>query len=479
MYNFAILNFIKMMRIKKWILLCICSLGLFNISNGQDTLRKEREYQMRYWKYRDRFTTYFIHHGQQPGDGFVCGRRNEDNGTGMKFGQHGIYLGYWMGVLATEYRLAKNSGMDTCYLEQVRDEISETLNTYEYMDNCEEQWGKPDKVDGFFVRERVPSDYLTTSFYAPMYKADLNRGLTPFHVFDTAIGAFAGLEKGQPGWVDVVLVNPQGAKESMSQDEAYGVMMGLALIVKCVDDEQIVSRAKDYTDKIAKHILTIGTDCRRNYYTSPIFTILDPDCKPVRAGSSTYALAFGIAYAASAVTGKPFDDYRWKDQPKAMGVQTLWAELRHSINNKVFPNAMPEYNHAMIATLAALGDGWGKNTEQGLIYNTYRPGGDKPFDWRSFYLTLWRFLQDKPQNQEEKELIEAELSSAPPHGPYRYSNTNYAPGGWAYLYRYRATFAEQAGQHYFSGNFNGADYMLMHNLYRLVYLDGKYDLTKN
>lgn len=57
-----------------------------------------------YWYYRNRLQ-YFVVPGDLKGEGQVVTIRNRDDLNNIGFGQHNIYFGYYLGMLATEYYL--------------------------------------------------------------------------------------------------------------------------------------------------------------------------------------------------------------------------------------------------------------------------------------------------------------------------------------------------------------------------------------
>jgi hypothetical protein len=447
----------------------------------------------RYWKYRERFDTYFMYKGFQNGEGHVVCIRNRVNPKNssemvpnLGFGQHGIHFGYYLGMLATEYLLLKIYHQPEA-ANNTLNELHLALTAYiEQMDKCENQWDKEELIDGFFIRENVPPDFLSdTSSYGLAHKQHFNQGLTKENVWDTAQNTIAGVPSGHPGWVETVDVSPLNKKPPMSQDEAYGMMMGLALIARCVPE--LKDEAADLFEKIALHIINKNP----NYRCSPIgYYIYKPDCKKVSesSGGSTGTLGYGIAAAAAAVTGKGIsyfmNTYNNKNvkSEKSITYDRKFADRLVKKGNikllwNIASNGVPgnqEWNRSMVSTLAAMGDSWYPRTDKGIANNAlHKKRKTVSHDWRSFYLTLWRFLYDQSGNLAEKNLIENELAAAPWEGPYNFVNakdtSNHAKGGWAHEYRYRATISEQYRGTGHKGVFNGLDYMLMYNLYQLVY----------
>ena len=453
----------------------------------------EMENLQKYQYYRQRFDTYFMVVGNNLGESLVVCNRNRNLGANICFGQHGVHFGYYLGMLATEYALLERDNQPLQATETLNELVS-ALDAYcKQLDKCENYFGEEKRLDGFFIRENVPIDYLdSTKDLGQYHLSRLNKNRTSEQVYDKNTGSFFGLEKGEPGYANA-LFEVEAQKLPMSQDEAYGVMMGLALVKKCVPN--LAEKAKYLFELITLHI--IGKN-GQNGCPNEGYMIKKPDCTSISesTGGNTAFFAYGIAAAAEKVTEKPRETFinTFSAADRKYSVQNYWhkGKLYTPIgkNNmyyiwKICGNGVPgqqEWNRAMASTLGAIGDSWGKRTDKAITKNVYWTKGEKKHDWRTFYLSLWRFLHDKQGNETEKQMIVKELNSAPQYGPYNYKSadfpTNFAGGGWAYTYRYRATISEQFEGSTFVGTFNGLDYMLMYNLYQLLYATSDNSLPK-
>ena len=468
------------MKMQKFILF-LCIFLITNAITAQD----EQKNLDKYVHYRQRFNQYFMYVGDKSGESLVVCIRNRDFKPQLCYGQHGVHFGYYLGVLATEYTLLTRNNQPQ-QADKTLKELLSALSAYEeQLDKCEQYWNKEKCLDGFFIRENVPLNYLDTSTETGKTHFEyLNTDLTAENSWNSDSNRMIGLENGKPAWVNG-LYEVYAQKDPMSQDEAYGVMMGLALVAKCVPP--LAQEAKYLFELISLHI--IGKNACQNCGGEG-YVIKKPDCLSVSesTGGVTAFFGYGIACAAAKVTGKEIDYFYNTFNSKKLSSmvndysQTGKMKLTIGGNNMYMlwdmcKGGIPgsqEWNRSMASTLAAMGDSWGKKTEKGLINNCYWTKGTKPHDWRSFYLSLWRFLNDKPPNREEKELIKSELNAAPFEGTYNFKTeenpTNFATGGWAYTYRYRATIKEQfEGDGHLRGVYNGLDYMLMYNLYQLIY----------
>ena len=140
--------------------------------------------------------------GIEKGEGQVAGIRNklywhfdENLGKNLDFGQHNIYFGYYIGVLATEYYLLWLAGK----IEDRNNTENELLNALNqwinYLDNCETLHYPPETNDddGFFIRTDVdPINFFNPTLSSGQHHLSvLNKDLNVNHdVYSNLIYAF-------------------------------------------------------------------------------------------------------------------------------------------------------------------------------------------------------------------------------------------------------------------------------------------------
>jgi hypothetical protein len=129
------------------------------------------EEAMRYWYYRDRLQ-YFVYPGTEDGSSIIMTCRNSNgNGidndaigqyNGVEWGQTQKTNGYYIGLLATEYRLLLNNGQNADASKTLQ-ELDLALDALIRLDNCEdlEPWNSTEYFDGFFIRSNVTLKSLT------------------------------------------------------------------------------------------------------------------------------------------------------------------------------------------------------------------------------------------------------------------------------------------------------------------------------
>ena len=418
---------------------------------------------LKYWSYRKRLE-YFVMPGQSRGESQIVGIRNRmDYGANdINFGQHSIYFGYYLGVLATEFKLLQNSN-DTIHSYQTKNELYFALYQFvNYLDKCEHLLFKNcnDSIDGFFIRYNIPCDFLENTKNKSYFNKDLNSKNT----FDSLSRTFKDLPPGHPAWIDKVS-ECDTIPQIFSQDEAIGLLLGLALVYKCMPDssyEKILAR------QIAYNVINYIRNSSRLY--GKALSLRWIIYKPSGVKLKTREGGFAFLYAQGFMKALTFFDIKndnfWRKLTRYP--QDLFFQC-----SQFFPGPNPD-NNTMITTLAAIGDSWRATIPLfGLVFriNTTRYGIKHKTsyqDWDAFYLLLWDVLNSK-NNLKTNDFSKAldQLNKAPVNGPYNYGKRNNPEGtGWSSSYKFHLKKKFQMGlKDGILGNYNGLDYMLFHNLY--------------
>jgi len=510
---------------KRFIFLII-SVNIYSFIFAQNDV----DNMLKYWNYRNRLK-YFVIPGTRQGESEILAIRNFTssatpliaNDTLHKLsdiGQHGVYFGYYLGTLATEYKLLSDYGQDSSAENTLLD-INLALHQFEnYMDRCEYYWDYPDVTDGFFVRDNMPCDFLDTipvggngySVNGERHLDVFNKNLTlANNHWESSSQSFGiGVPRGHPGYSDLIDARMcdglKDKKEPMSQDEAIGVLQGLALIRRfCPVNSWEYSKSKE----IACNIITFIRNEYEDNGNLPIrWLIFEPDGSAVKddddwswlfGPGDARRFAFGFIKAAHYFDNTCNNNYA---DPEAGLDEANWEPVGLLPNPKI-------YNNSMSATLAAIGKSWhiGITINLGCCWNwcpswlpcvhipAYIPAtgwGIKNvtsyYNSETFYLMLYEALHNKSTEYMNQSKALTQINSAPCDGPYDYSYNNiYGAhaggdqyGGWASSYRWRKEkWAQEGYVSYISGNdtswhdnhgnYNGLDYMLFYNLYNIIY----------
>ncbi len=464
---------------------------------------------IKYWFYRDRLNKYFVIPGQQIGESQVVCVRNRINPyhlddpndtfkTNIDYGQHGTYQGLYIGVLATEYYLLTKNGQ-TADANKTYNELYDALHTESLYNDfyAESFWGKTDNNDGFFIRENIPCDFLDTAntfvndhaftIDGKRHLDLLNKKLKPSDRWNSSSKTFGTLPKGHPGYVNhnvssicggtsySTAVSPStedspAHPESMSQDDAIGLILGLSLTAKLADGTACQVIAKDMIDKILTR--TLNLDFQNNGVP---FVLFEPDGSVVgedpnfnvwhklaglsNKGGISWPLGPGLFESGYKLTG----NLKYRAWP------IIWAILESTYLG--YPAQQIVWQLVM--------EGAGKYddlTAMLLAYGNYSSariqGITHKKNWDTFYTLLWEVLNDrrrKPHHQTDlltKSLDQ--LNNGPCEGPYCYDNLTFSGGGWGATYKwFKGNDAQNNGDYGFAGNYNGTDYMLLYNLYHI------------
>jgi len=447
---------------------------------------------LKYWYYRDRLK-YFVVPGEKQGEGDMAGVRNRmyylfPDYYNLDFGQNCVYQGYYIGILATEFRILKDNGKDIDALNTEQELVYALKQFYNFLDRCEHWWGDPDLNDGYFIRTAVPFDFndlfepagITSSwnhfFQSERHLNILNHKLNNTdHDWD-AISQSFGNPRGHPGYcgdyIGGAVINgsslgQSGFPEWYSQDEAIGLLMGLALVSTCMPDASIIVEETGKNSQLTAQefaLLIIERICGNDTWkiNNP-----DPNGNPPHHN----CISFAYGYAAAG---------HWFSNGTIPTLHYFTNEYNECMARGWWNNgdAMPAglTNHVMASTLAALGSSWhsqiflppacpiiNSNNTEATITNLL-----ENYNLHTFYMLLYKILHpDVTLSNDPFPLSILQLNGAPYEGPYNYGNGIHSGNGWAYTYKWRGNLSEQ-NDGSTMGNFSGCDYLLFYNLYLLT-----------
>ncbi len=208
------------------------------------------ENHTKYWFYRKRLTDYFIKVGEGKGESNVANTRNEiiygTSRKNIRFADQGVALGWYIGVLATEYKLLKDNNQP---IDQTSKELFYALKAFKQMDLWDNE------IDGFFSRRdsrlNDDSDFNIEGRNKNLALSDIH-GTKPL---------------GHPTYIDEFTTESDGSitqTHPMSQDQAIHLIMGFALINKCIGNDQFLTingetiyfkqEARNNVDRIINYI---------------------------------------------------------------------------------------------------------------------------------------------------------------------------------------------------------------------------------
>jgi len=390
----------------------------------------------KYWQYRHKLVTQYMLIGDEQGYSLPASYINPGLER-MKWTDNTIWLGWYIGTLATEYHLLHNPRYDGFHDGDSTQRRADNLNelyfalkalirldetaetSFTWNANC----GIPNARNGFFIRDDVPTNY-TDSF--PGYQ-----------------------------FVDADYVEINFANE-MSQDQAYHVLLGLSLVKRFVPDTVVVNGFNLHQEAIDQALL-IGAWIHQDNWL-----IKNPACgnKDVDRGHDASLLARGLSRALLYLSDGTVD---YGNDVSTIG-DFAWTNL-------ATPSPLvTSDNLHMTMALASIGEGWGAPTLDNLVALS---DTNKWFAYPLLYIAL-RDTNSVSNYAQHKPLIhfwaDSMLNEAPFDGPLStYPNQN------GHGYGVNNRFIRPRVNHYAGINpneeghqWNGLDYMLLHNLQLIV-----------
>lgn len=450
----------------------------------------------KYWHLRHRLVNQFMAVGPNAGESLPASGRNHNETGFLDWSETPRYVGWYLGVLATEYRLLKNNGQST---DRTLSELYYALRAVIRLDeNAEKQWypSSSGEINGFLMRDDVPLDFLDSH-------PQLVTGQSP---------DFITPQSGMTGPVDHIssayagFQNDYTKKRAASNDMYSELIMGLALVKKCFDTNvdkgvlnfvdyyyggmiatNIYSTVEEEVDRMVRYIKN-GSNCSLGGTVCNTWVIVDPDGNaiPNEDGGAAYPYAHGIAKAGQYITGT---DYTGNGSENIV-YYGLWESFQDCYDRVHYNNIRIAMNYASVC------DCWksisGANTTaKSIVFqgdwdhiNSCGIMQENHYGFDLFYGAVHRYLHDYGAGDEPSlDLCKMQqiLTDAPFDGPYFHCldwatiitgitcvNKDAAPNGWASSLRFSVNpfpeLSQTTGGDAYRGNYNGLDYMLFHNL---------------
>jgi len=292
----------------------LLSLLLFQFVSffGQDNLPK-------YWAYRDRFNKDFVKIGSLSGESMLMSARSigfaysgaDTEPDGFKpsriyFQDATIYLGHYIALLASEFRLLSLNGED---VQPTLNELRYALLALNRLDLDAEEYlsqginsQTPDDVNGLLLRDDVGSDFYDNFQYDYSQIFDRPCDFTMTHSDFTPVVQYTG--DGYTAGQQLVF-EPENV---MSLDQITTIMTGLRCVFDFLPDAPVPitgqtdfnlhDEAQNIALRILHYIMAVEDGCNDSAHPCLIFKILnwDGDFVP-RGGDLTFAAPQLIALA--------------------------------------------------------------------------------------------------------------------------------------------------------------------------------------
>lgn len=488
--------------------LCALFLGMTFMSRAQ----QDETNLDKYWTYRDRFRKNFIKVGNGHGESIPITTRRinwahsqDQSSSALYWSDATIYLGHYLQVLATEHKLLSNAGQNT---EATENEIYFALRTIQRLDeDCEPYHGNDDVNMGFsnglILRDDVPFNFKDAfpNDYSMIFNSEcsfqyIHSDYNPLHIWsgDNAPGSY----------------EEYNDKNIQSLDQLLDLFTGLYVVWKLVPDMVIQPTANDPGMQLHNYIAsTAGRFYARlenDNFMIKKFNSNDnvprgANCWPeadmfrkitmeMFGGTISYAGFLQELYGMSPIEAMNLAEDGGISLIGLDGVNTTsheeiegfwhlmdYTNIPLSDNGLCFPllyggqicffeGPLNDDNLHIIMQTATVANYWGHDY---LQMNSNAP--ENAFYWYPLLSSVLHH-NNNPLNMDQ-EFYRNFLSSAPCEGPWADpNNLNLsAPNGWASqsMLFHPSNALNGPGDPSFRGEYSGLDYMLYHNLYRLIW----------
>jgi hypothetical protein len=347
------------------------------------------------------------------GNGIVPGK------NGMAEWMDGtVHWAQYAAWLSTEYFLQWKNGND---VSSLRKEISYAWYALSRLDKASKiKYGRKPQEDGFLLRDDVPTA-LAAKFPG-------------MHCVKSGEVCRTGIEDGN----------------MMSQDQVIYILWSAAITTKLLPDT--ITSSLD--GMLMKEKIKTKCDQIIHYFRITDWQILDPNGNKVPIGFSAIGYSFAIARIGKIITGKNYQN--WSSIVNGRPIWTTIMQIPYDKNNPT----QTEVNMGMQLALSSV-----------IGYPSY----SRFTQWcegagMEIYLLVDALFRNRNVDSYQP-MFEKMLNDAPAHGPcYMTANCSNA-FGWSGENRwfhpnYRNGSNDQRG-----AKFNGLDYLLLFNLYQIVYSD--------
>ena len=427
----------------------------------------------KYWYYRSRFLNDFIKVGLNPGESIPMTERQayQFGSNDAKYSDGSSWVGYYLGVLATEYYLLKQNNQPT---DSVRHELCCALFAFNRLDRfAEYAYGGIHDLNGFFCRDDVDANFIQNN----LRHFNFGLNLSPPQQTGFAVGSYI-TNVNTSDYVDFQnsLFGSDNFVESV--DQVSDLIVGLSLVAQFVDasamDPDPLFRFQDQETSILQEARSITYRIVHFIEQNPFWRIINPVTNTVVGNGGGYVGGFSFPLAQAACRISNFYSPQFAPYTRCIEYNDIftrtvgyyqWFAIRPNQMNNVI-NGVIKGNFQAVAnsdySQPTLGLG-------NITFNLMSQANYWDIEWQ----TLLRQVLYGGANLVPGNFYQSIIDDAPPCGPYYYSNPlsyyntdwfctdrlEHPPGGT--LHNYPVHDGAE-------GEYKGLDYMLYHNLYYIV-----------
>lgn len=411
----------------------------------------------KYWAYRARFlgengSAGFVDVGIGPGKSLPISGRNPradcqndyfithsgcDRHTGkglLHWVDATVFLGYYIALLATEYRNLKYSNAST-QLEVTKYELYCALKAVERLDGAAEvALGLEPAIDGFFIRDDVPSAF---------YEGEKERMKRRFSKVD---GTDFDCVKSSYACGD----NQTDDGSFISQDQVLALLFGFSFVYELMEDVVMPESDTTYSDYAA-----LLTHRIVNYLADSKWRIRGPKGEKVsnRWGGDVRGFNNAIAKTANRMCGGKYRKNYHRGSSRVLG----WA-INGTMNWGFGLQA--GRNKSMILESVICSGKW----------NSRKMAKRSKKSDKVMYALAYSIVHNKALHKKiKRKEIEDLLNTAPIDGPCFGTPNCEAPNGWKSSDRWWHSDHKNGNPYGAHFEYSGIDYMLLYNLYHALY----------
>jgi|GEM_PF-1493855 len=283
----------------------------------------------KYWYYRSRLRNDFMLVGSGPGCSIPMEERglyyrpsesssgpftfpDPWNGESAQWGDAMGELGYYIGVLATEYKLLELNGQET---DSVRLELFYAMDALNRMDYWAEtafsqatSTVHAPTINGFMVRDDVPSNFIDNNFKHFNYFG--NKGFCSKIKINNLAGSSGTHAIKTGGHWDGIVYRENYGGAYISQDNWYNCLVGLALVRKLLPNPSTYNTMnfKDGTSNINQEAFAIALRVQDYFKRYAFWELTYPAGNLI--GSNDGGIAYGYSFPHSEALNK-MDKNKW------------------------------------------------------------------------------------------------------------------------------------------------------------------------
>lgn len=479
--------------------------------------------QLKYGWMRYRMRNYFQHMGTDEGESLPAGIIREykvcKNLPGpsriVDWGDGTIFHGWYLGVLGTEYKLLRQQNQSA---DSTLKELFLAFEAFDRLDyNAEIVWSNfngitkrgfvnpvewdstnrnwigslPGKVNGFFLRNDAPPDFVKHFPFA------VGIGSALSGVYDPSDTVYYGEWKVCPPFT--YKAHTYYPMNEPSHDQIFPLLMGLILVYECSDENAVYNgqnlgerarltalRMIDFYDQAWKYRNPVRTEFG--------FDCNEDGCLPYNGGGNSIFYSYPLA-----TLGNYFKNGM---KLESRGLKQIFKELNNpymtgnsAVTGALWRNMPPLFfnhhvNHHMEVVIGSISNTFAGISKTKNARFIWERSHDQEIGWEFYYL-LNKFLYPNKTNFWPEDQIQYELNICPVNGPHWLFDDKKKPeftAPWVisnrYVFGYKNGIqwsAKDSLNPWFKGYFNGSDYMLLYNIYRLVFpnsYSSKYELSE-